>query len=83
MWDIRDVCCIQTIPSRLLTPGPVVISSIYFNPKNNTLLMGTNALFAFEKKGRTKLKLLIFRKHGLEIMFSGLSSFRKRGEETI
>ena len=45
--------------------------------------MGTNALFAFEKKGRTKLKLLIFRKHGLEIMFSGLSSFRKRSEETI
>ena len=51
VWDIRDVCCIQTIPSRLLTPGPMVISSVYFNDKNHTLLLGTNLIFALEKKG--------------------------------
>ena len=54
VWDIRDVCCIQTVPGRLLTPGPVLISSIYFNAKNHTLLLGTNVLFAFEKKGSEK-----------------------------
>ena len=71
MWDIRDVCCIQTIPSRLLTPGPVVISSIYFNDKNHTLLMGTNALFAFEKKGKTKSNL------------TGLSNFGNQDRERV
>ncbi|XP_067040016.1 cilia- and flagella-associated protein 337-like [Acropora muricata] len=48
IWDMRDLCCVQTIPARSLLPGPHLISSLYFNSKANCIFVGTNQLSVIE-----------------------------------
>ncbi|XP_068720558.1 cilia- and flagella-associated protein 337-like [Montipora capricornis] len=48
IWDMRDLCCVQTIPARSLLPGPHLISSLYFSSKSNCIFVGTNQLSVIE-----------------------------------
>ncbi|KAK3740293.1 hypothetical protein QZH41_018524, partial [Actinostola sp. cb2023] len=50
IWDMRDLCCVQTIPSRSLLPGPHPISSIYYSSKLHCILVGTNQFSVLEGK---------------------------------
>ncbi|KAL9972869.1 hypothetical protein ACROYT_G019251 [Oculina patagonica] len=50
IWDMRDLCCVQTIPARSLLPGPHLISSLYFNSKSHCIFVGTNQLSVIEGK---------------------------------
>ena len=47
IWDMRDLCCVQTIPARSLLPGPHQISSLYFNSKSHCIFVGTNQVRLF------------------------------------
>ena len=52
IWDTRDHCCIQTIPSRLTDIGSHPITTVFYNKKLQTLLLGSNMLAVLEKKSR-------------------------------
>lgn len=54
IWDIKDYCCIQTIPSRLLSKGTHPITTVYFNRKSNALLLGSNILTVLERTNPTE-----------------------------
>ncbi|XP_028518792.1 WD repeat-containing protein 49 [Exaiptasia diaphana] len=50
IWDMRDLCCVQTIPSRSLLRGPHPISSLYYSSKLHCILVGTNQFSVLEGK---------------------------------
>lgn len=50
IWDTRDHCCIQTIPSRLTDIGTHQITTVLYNKKMQTLLLGSNTIAVLERK---------------------------------
>ena len=52
VWDTRDHLCIQTIPSRLTDIGVHPITTVLYNRKLQTLLLGSNMFAVLEKKVR-------------------------------
>ncbi|XP_066922655.1 cilia- and flagella-associated protein 337-like [Clytia hemisphaerica] len=50
IWDTRDHCCIQTIPSRLTDFGAHQITTVYYNRKLQTLLLGSCSIAVLEKR---------------------------------
>lgn len=54
IWDTRDHCCIQTIPSRLTDVGAHPITTVFYNRKMQTLLLGSNTIAVLEKNKRSE-----------------------------
>jgi len=52
IWDARDHLCIQTIPSRLTDISSHPTTTVLYNRKMQTLLLGSNMLAVLEKKAR-------------------------------
>jgi len=50
IWDTRDHCCMQTIPSRLTDVGTHPITTVLYNKKMQTLLLGSNTIAVLERK---------------------------------
>jgi hypothetical protein len=84
VWDMRDLCCVQTIPSRSFLPGPHPISSIYYSSKLHCILVGTNQVshitqgYIGTNKPTLQLGLLTSSWELRELRQNSLTSERKR-----
>ena len=50
IWDTRNHSCVQTIPSRLTDIGTHQITTVFYNKKMQTLLLGSNTVAVLERK---------------------------------
>ncbi|XP_077992887.1 cilia- and flagella-associated protein 337-like [Glandiceps talaboti] len=50
VWDMRDQTCLQTVAGRNVHMGPHLINTLCYNPRNGSLILGTNMLGLFERK---------------------------------
>lgn len=49
VFDLKDQTCVQQISGRVVKLGPFPLSSIYFNPKLQSLILATNQIAVLER----------------------------------